>query len=112
MLLDKLFATFNDAGNEKTLGEQLQEDIQAIQIQLDNLSAKAALCRQGRKNEIVYDTIKFCDGRIFHSKQTGNLKRKYTASTGLLETLWGKLDSKEALAFCVKEPSLSWYSEI
>ena len=59
MLLDKLSATFNDAGNNKTLGEQLQDDIKAIQIKLDDLSAKAALCRQGRTNEIVYDNIKF-----------------------------------------------------
>jgi len=42
--LDKLTTTFN--GTE------------AIQKQLDNLSAKAALYRQGKNSEIVYDNIK------------------------------------------------------
>jgi len=50
VLLDNLTATFNDAGNKKTLRKQLQEDIKATQKQLDNLPAKAALCRQGRNS--------------------------------------------------------------
>jgi len=64
VLLDNLTATFNDAGNKKTLRKQLQEDIKAIQKQLDNLSAKAALCRQGRNSKIVYDNIKIQSSSI------------------------------------------------
>jgi len=42
--LDKLPTTFNG--------------VEAIQKQLNNLSAKAALCCQGKNSEIVYDNIK------------------------------------------------------